>query len=609
MKRNSALTAALGLFGLTVAFAAAQTINEFPVPARSEPTAIVTGPDGNLWFTEFLGDKIGRLTTGGALTEFSFSTGPGDTGHGALSIAVGPDGNLWFAEYYGNNISRITLAGAITEFGLPAPLSHPSGIAAGPDGNLWFTEQGTNQIGRITTAGVITEFPAPCCPRGIAAGPDGNLWFTGANGGTIGRITTAGDVTSFQVTTGETILQDIAAGPDGNLWFTDSIRNEITRITTAGVTTAFTIPTAASNTAFIAAGPDGRMWFVETDGRKVGQITTTGIISEIPVAAASNGGAGIATGPDGAMWLASMNDNIFRISVPACSPPEVPTSPVITPLGNPDGPVTGSDYLVLSWGAPASGTSPGSYEWALNGDTYSAPTEQTTATAPPRGSNDPITLHVQALACLPETAGPALDSSTYSSVAPAAQFSTSGSGRTLTFTDTSSPQATSWLWLFGDGATATTQSTVHTYATASTYSVALVATNGAGSTEIGHQQAVKTAGAEPEASSSTLVFDTADPHRQRLPALRLAEPGKDQLHLISNEDVETIVYLRLLDDSGSAANERRLSIAPGQEAIYDLGAYGMPGTWTLELVSGSSFEAFVEQRQKPERQIGRRDAH
>jgi virginiamycin B lyase len=77
-------------------------------------------------------------------------------------ITAGPDGNLWFTELgtsVGNGkIGRITTGGVITEFG--GSLLNPIGITAGPDGNLWFTEEGLSngKIGRITTAGVITEF-------------------------------------------------------------------------------------------------------------------------------------------------------------------------------------------------------------------------------------------------------------------------------------------------------------------------------------------------------------------------------------------------------------------------------------------------------------------
>ena len=115
-----------------------------------------------------------------------------------FGITAGSDGNLWFTERYGNKIGRITTAGVITEFPV-ASGSYPYQITAGPDGNIWFTEALGNRIGRITPAGVITEFPIPtsggACtyepcslPYWITTGPDGNLWFTEAKGNKIVKV-------------------------------------------------------------------------------------------------------------------------------------------------------------------------------------------------------------------------------------------------------------------------------------------------------------------------------------------------------------------------------------------------------------------------------------
>src|SRR6476659_3514373 len=52
-------------------------------------------------------------------------------------IALGPDGAPWFTELLGNNVGRITSGGTITEFPIPTPSSRPQGIAAGPDGAMW----------------------------------------------------------------------------------------------------------------------------------------------------------------------------------------------------------------------------------------------------------------------------------------------------------------------------------------------------------------------------------------------------------------------------------------------------------------------------------------
>jgi streptogramin lyase len=57
-----------------------------------------------------------------------------------VGITAGPDGNLWFTENAGNKIGRITTTGVITEFPVPSSDSSPYGITAGQDGNLWFTD-------------------------------------------------------------------------------------------------------------------------------------------------------------------------------------------------------------------------------------------------------------------------------------------------------------------------------------------------------------------------------------------------------------------------------------------------------------------------------------
>jgi virginiamycin B lyase len=62
-------------------------------------------------------------------------------------IGPGPNGNLWFTEYTGNKLGEITTGGAFTEVPITTANSQPSGLALGPDGNLWFVETGANAIG------------------------------------------------------------------------------------------------------------------------------------------------------------------------------------------------------------------------------------------------------------------------------------------------------------------------------------------------------------------------------------------------------------------------------------------------------------------------------
>src|SRR5437868_9598633 len=99
------------------------TATVFDLPIRSNPQGynwnnpqeITAGTDGNYWFTEYIGDWIGRITPDGIITEFPI---PNDTGVGLYlwGITSGPDGNIWFTEERGNNIGKVIASGQVTKF-------------------------------------------------------------------------------------------------------------------------------------------------------------------------------------------------------------------------------------------------------------------------------------------------------------------------------------------------------------------------------------------------------------------------------------------------------------------------------------------------------------
>lgn len=85
-----------------------------------------------------------------------YPAGPNGTTLG--SIASGPDGNLWFSQYdltlSAGAITRSTTAGIMTTFRFPT-YNEIDGITRGPDNALWFTlvnnQTGVAKIGRIST--------------------------------------------------------------------------------------------------------------------------------------------------------------------------------------------------------------------------------------------------------------------------------------------------------------------------------------------------------------------------------------------------------------------------------------------------------------------------
>jgi len=265
-------------------------ITQFDLPAIvGGPGGITSGPDGNVWITtNALGqgrqDWIVRIGRDGAVTPFAAGAGNGDFSTGPTGITSGPDGNLWFTEFWANRIGRMTPAGALTEFPIPTFETGPRGIVAGPDGNLWFVESHFNHtaVARITTAGVVTEYPLggsagdQLQPTDIVAGQDGNLWLNqthpSAPQGEIVRVAQDGSLKVFPMPKG-TRPAGIAGGPDGNIWFTDWSRNAIGRMSPSGTLRQFPLPRPNSQPIGIAAGPDGRLWF--TEGSRIGSIGTT----------------------------------------------------------------------------------------------------------------------------------------------------------------------------------------------------------------------------------------------------------------------------------------------------------------------------------------------
>jgi virginiamycin B lyase len=185
---TAAVFAAVTLLAATTRPAAgASTITEFPIPSGG-PAGITAGPDGALWFTESGAGKIGRITTGGAVTEFPIPI----YGPSPQVITAGSDGALWFTDEM-NGIGRITTGGSVTQ---SEGGSSEFGITAGPDGALWCTWFGGDPTDTWVIPSTITQIipggggaqfvfdpSGSSGPVNIVAGPDGALWFTVSGGG------------------------------------------------------------------------------------------------------------------------------------------------------------------------------------------------------------------------------------------------------------------------------------------------------------------------------------------------------------------------------------------------------------------------------------------
>jgi len=355
-------------------------VDAFLVPTPSVyPNGITQGPDGNVWFTEGGGNKIGQVLPNGDITEFATPS----PGSGPAYITTGPDGNLWFTESNQNKIGRITPAGIISEFTIPTPNSSPNGITVGPDGNLWFTEYNSHRIGVISLGGAITEYNLGSgrFPYEITLGPDNNLWFTeeGVFNGihAVGKISPNGTVTEYATPTANSHPLGITTGQDGNLWFTEYFIGKIGRITPEGVITEYGLPNSGAFPALITAGSDGKLWFTESSAAKIGSITTDGTLTEYDLSSIDDVPWDIVAGTDSNIWFTLPSQNKIGRLKPTT---QVNASPLITL--NENTPINeGSTYTTTgsfidsdsaSWTATVDyGDGDGTQPLALSGSSFS----------------------------------------------------------------------------------------------------------------------------------------------------------------------------------------------------------------------------------------------
>ncbi|MGA9946550.1 MAG: hypothetical protein WBE79_15505 [Candidatus Cybelea sp.] len=299
----------------------AQWVSFAPHSLGALYSAIVLGPDKNLWFIDENAASLARITESRSFREFSLEgavTGsavsmtvgadnkfyildestnvvratdkgvvqsfpiPSGDGTSIDGLGLGPDGNVWFAEF--NHIGKITPAGKITEFAYPSGYStnQYGSVTAGSDGNVWFAESSDNAIGRINpSSGKITMFPisVTCIPAPVVLANDGNVWFACLTSSPMmGRITPSGKISTFAIggtfSSNET-EQFCARGPDGDPWCASGNDGDIFRVNskTQKVTT-FTPPLGAGvRPDALATGADGNVW-VDTVGGEIAVLVT-----------------------------------------------------------------------------------------------------------------------------------------------------------------------------------------------------------------------------------------------------------------------------------------------------------------------------------------------
>jgi virginiamycin B lyase len=245
-------------------------IREWDVPTpKSRPHDPEVAPDGALWYTGQLANKLGRLDPKtGAIKEFSLKT-PDSGPHG---LAADREGNIWFTANFKAYIGKLDpRTGAVTEYPMPDPRARdPHSLAFDRDEDIFFTVQAGNFVGKLDPkTGMVTlkEVPTPNAhPYGIIVGPDGAAYFCEFNSNKIGRIGPKTlEITEYMLPEGARPRR-ITNNPDHFIYYTDFARGFLGRLDPqSGRVEEWASPGGPGSQPYgIASTREGMVWYSES---------------------------------------------------------------------------------------------------------------------------------------------------------------------------------------------------------------------------------------------------------------------------------------------------------------------------------------------------------
>lgn len=286
----------MGLNTLAVFDPQTHTFQQMTAPrGRYGIMAVQVAPDDTIWFAEQYANYIGHYLPKTAQFQtypLPWLTIPDPNNPGkTLSLPSAPNelafdthGNIWFTEFNADQLGRLdTHTGLMQHYPLAAKTSvqtlYPYGITIDAQGMVWFTEASNNQVGRLDPAtGSILSFTMPGTAiqlMEIASAADGTIWATSFTPGLLLRLDPrANSFTSYYTPfTGsdKSGLYGLIVTPAGEVWITIPAENAIARLDSAANRFIYYhSPTKGSSPLGVVMGANHTLWFTGVD--KVGAL-------------------------------------------------------------------------------------------------------------------------------------------------------------------------------------------------------------------------------------------------------------------------------------------------------------------------------------------------
>ncbi|NYE36734.1 virginiamycin B lyase [Nocardioides cavernae] len=325
------------LLVLTGTAPAQAAVSVFPVPTSSAGLGrITTAPDGSMWFLMGDANKVGRITTSGAIQEFALPPTDSSVDGPAKGLDVGPDGSVWVTTDHGSNLTRLSSAGQVLNDwtfpnydGCVSTCPYGGEVRVDPSGTAWVTmNYGSSFIVKVTpTGGLTASDNSPECDDVLGEAADGTMWCQGGSAegqDTITRVNAdAAGGTTYPLPSDATYPMGLAAGPVGSIWFTRSStdgsltspsRGSIGYLDAGSGATKIWQTGSRSAPRDLVMGPDRQMWFTNRGAAPgIGHISADGrgAISSV----GSYEPTSLTFGPDGAIWFTDeKNNSIVRVT-------------------------------------------------------------------------------------------------------------------------------------------------------------------------------------------------------------------------------------------------------------------------------------------------------
>ena len=231
-------------------------ITEWPVPTPRFARDPAPGPDGNIYISVMVGNKIARFDTRAhQFKEWDLPSGAHP--HGLL---VDKQGIVWYTGNGNGTLGRLDPgSGRVTEYQTPSRGGGPHTLVITDDGVIWFTMQSGNKIGRLDTknSGQITEYKTSGGPYGLTLDKTGNVWFCRMGDDKLGKLDPGTGQMSELDTGRGSQPRRIAAAPDGMLWVTLYGNGRLAKVDPAAIKVLKEYQLPAGNAGPYAVTVDG----------------------------------------------------------------------------------------------------------------------------------------------------------------------------------------------------------------------------------------------------------------------------------------------------------------------------------------------------------------